>query len=321
MPIEQDTYMLGDYEFYIMVSHNPQAHKTSVIAQCRKGSALGYHGIEIDGDVEAKSWSVEVNETEASVYATVKGNGYIPRAVLSPIGEYDTKYDDYGEYGGCRYIARKGTGNIYTTYYEDDGKIYVAVDNVVSNYYNIAIRWDNGSKVANIYVEVTYGSTNRYGPDGTDLWSMAPTSPNDPRGKSPQGPSFEGGEFLIARFAIDPEQADPESWDEPADTGPPDLTMEVEIHGALSGRHNDPLHDLTYSYVPADQDSVKGYGDGGDGGHGGGGGGGASTVIVREFATAEAGSTDVKAYAKRHGYGGGGGKGGKGGDGCIIIYY
>ena len=95
----------------------------------------------------------------------------------------------------------------------------------------------------------------------------------------------------------------------------------MTVTGALSGRHNDPIEDPSYSYIPADKDTMKDYGCGGDGGHGGGGGAGASTVIVHKFATNQANSKEVTAIARRHGYGSGGGKGGKGGDGCILVYY
>ncbi len=154
----------------------------------------------------------------------------------------------------------------------------------------------------------------------------------------------EDGDKLVARFAIELAEADggPEGgwigpgggwiepsgvWDEPGDVdydwepGDPTHTLRLNVTGALSGRHNDPVEDPSYSYTPYDQDSVPGYGCGGDGGHGGGGGAGASTVIVRQFATGKAKSKEITALARRHGYGSGGGKGGKGGDGIILIYY
>lgn len=130
---------------------------------------------------------------------------------------------------------------------------------------------------------------------------------------------------LIARFEIDPHDAGgtgPGSdWTDPGDWNEnPNTVLNVDIEGALSGRHND-IFDTSYRYIPSDQDSVAGYGCGGDGGHGGGGGAGASTIIVRKFGTDKANSKNIVARPKRHGYGSGGGKGGKGGDGCILIYY
>ena len=138
-------------------------------------------------------------------------------------------------------------------------------------------------------------------------------------------------DILIGRFAIDLGDAggvgpgsdweDPGDYDPDWEEGDPTHTLYVEVTGALSGRHNDPIVDPSYSYIPADKDTVKQYGCGGDGGHGGGGGAGASTVVVHKFATNQANSKEVTAIARRHGYGSGGGKGGKGGDGCILVYY
>ena len=157
----------------------------------------------------------------------------------------------------------------------------------------------------------------------------------NPGGKSIDEISVDGT-FLVARFAIDLHDAggtvdpslgggidwiDPGDWETDWETGDPTHTLELDVVGALSGRHNDPLHDTSYSYTPEDQKPQAVYGSGGDGGHGGGGGGGASTVVVYKFATDKANSKEITALARRHGYGSGGGKGGKGGDGCILIYY
>ncbi len=161
--------------------------------------------------------------------------------------------------------------------------------------------------------------------------------------------------IIVARFRIDLETAgggpeggtlgevDPSDpshfppivrWEEPGDVdystppwpGPdpdprPTKTLYLTVNGALSGRHNDPLEDTSYSYLPMDKNTTPDYGCGGDGGSGGGGGAGASTVVVRRFATGRADSKDITALAKRHGYGSGGGKGGSGGDGIILVYY
>ena len=138
-------------------------------------------------------------------------------------------------------------------------------------------------------------------------------------------------EILIGRFAIEIKDAggvgpgsdweDPGDYDEDWEEGDPTHTLYATVTGALSGRHNDPIEDPSYSYIPADKDTVKDYGCGGDGGHGGGGGAGASTVVIHKFATNQANFKEVTAIARRHGYGSGGGKGGKGGDGCILVYY
>lgn len=142
---------------------------------------------------------------------------------------------------------------------------------------------------------------------------------------------YKTTEIMVGRFKIELEDAggvgpgsdwvDPGDYDPDWEEGDPTHTLYVTVTGALSGRHNDPIVDPSYSYIPADKDTVKDYGCGGDGGHGGGGGAGASTVVVHKFATNQANSKEVTAIARRHGYGSGGGKGGKGGDGCILVYY
>ena len=161
----------------------------------------------------------------------------------------------------------------------------------------------------------------------TDAWTMV-------YGTS-VGDEYETEEILIGRFAVDIKDAggvgpgggtgggwtDPEDYDEDWEEGDPTHTLYVNVTGSLSGRHNDPIEDPSYSYIPADKNTVKDYGCGGDGGHGGGGGAGASTVVVHKFSTNQANSKEVTAIARRHGYGSGGGKGGKGGDGCILVYY
>ena len=144
-------------------------------------------------------------------------------------------------------------------------------------------------------------------------------------------PEYKQITIIVGRFAIDFEDAGgvgPGSdWDDPGDLnedweeGDPTQTLRLQVIGALSGRHNDPIEDPSYSYIPADKETMKDYGCGGDGGHGGGGGAGASTVVVHKFATNQADDKEIVALAKRHGYGSGGGKGGKGGDGCILVYY
>lgn len=149
---------------------------------------------------------------------------------------------------------------------------------------------------------------------------------------TPSGGDYgEPKDMLVGRFAIEVEDAggvgpgsdwvDPGDYDPDWEEGDPTHTLYVTVTGALSGRHNDPIEDPSYSYIPADKDTVKDYGCGGDGGHGGGGGAGASTVVIHKFATNQANSKEVTAIARRHGYGSGGGKGGKGGDGCILVYY
>jgi hypothetical protein len=140
-----------------------------------------------------------------------------------------------------------------------------------------------------------------------------------------------GQKVLAARFGINQFDAggigDDSFWDNPTDwetgwqEGDPTHTLNLTVNCALSGRHNDPLNNISFSYTPADQKPQQRYGSGGDGGHGGGGGAGASTAIVYNFATNKAMGKNIVVKPKRHGYGSGGGKGGKGGDGIILIYY
>ena len=122
----------------------------------------------------------------------------------------------------------------------------------------------------------------------------------------------EDGEVIV--------EGEPEPEPEPE---PDEITrtLYITVTGALSGRHNDPGKDPSYSYLPAEKNTIADYGCGGDGGHGGGGGAGASNVVVYKFATDKADSKEITAITKRPGFGSGGGKGGKGGDGCILVYY
>ena len=143
---------------------------------------------------------------------------------------------------------------------------------------------------------------------------------------TPHYTELEEDNILIGRFEIDLHDAGgtgPDSdWEDPGDWNEdPETLLSMGVAGALSGRHNDPLNDKSYSYLPMDNEAEAYYGCGGEGGFGGGGGGGAASVIVYEFATDKANQKEVGAHTKRYGYGSGGGKGGKGGDGCIIIYY
>lgn len=122
----------------------------------------------------------------------------------------------------------------------------------------------------------------------------------------------EDGEVIV--------EGEPEPEPEPE---PDEITrtLYITVTGALSGRHNDPGKDPSYSYLPAEKSTIADYGCGGDGGHGGGGGAGASNVVVYKFATDKADNKETTAITKRPGFGSGGGKGGKGGDGCILVYY
>lgn len=96
---------------------------------------------------------------------------------------------------------------------------------------------------------------------------------------------------------------------------------EVTISSSRSGRHNDPLKDTSYSYLPSQPVVPKSYGKGGAGGNGGGGGAGASTIIVYSNDSESLFTLQVNTIIQGHGYGSGGGKGGDGANGCILVFY
>lgn len=351
LPPEQDTYQLGEYEFYLLVSPSPPEHKTYISAQCSKGEAQAVDGVEIDGDAEVIGWYVEADETEASVYATVKINAPegpdIPAPFYKPVPCSEGSVVGYYRADSNRVLVGLGSDPVGTAVWTDD------LEN--GTFELLLAQSDNPNPFADFLVADAHHS---YVPGGTSYTyngltvyycksrntnysGMAP-----PVGYAVNMPFFptsalgpiawnmvygnsgedEEKEVLVARFAIDPEDAgadDPESdWEDPEDSGDPDLTLDISAYAALSGRHNDPLDETASSYYhPADQRAQTVYGSGGDGGNGGGGGAGASTLIVYDFPTDRAGSKSYHAYIKRHGYGSGGGRGGTGGDGCILVYY
>ena len=241
-------------------------------------------------------------------------------------------YDD-GSHGYISIIAASDTYDtpgILTTHYNYDGSVREQIITKAQTAYT-----HNGKTVYYAFAGAGGGPTTiwKYRADqiingnsydaGAVAWTFIYGTSVDPE--------YETKTVLIGRFAIELKDAggvgpgsdwdDPGDWNEDWEEGDPTQTLHVEVIGALSGRHNDPIEDPSYSYIPADKETVKGYGCGGDGGHGGGGGAGASTVVVYKFATNQADGKEIVALAKRHGYGSGGGKGGKGGDGCILVYY
>jgi hypothetical protein len=312
-------YKLGDYTFSLA---NVVVEDDRVLqAHCTNGEESAAKGISVPTSAQLESWSVEADETEASVYATVHTTGdnpwdfppfepaivsvvpYTPGGVWSEIYSqpvHAIKYQETNNY----YVAASAT-----SFTEDNSQ--GSIRHAQSFTYNgKTVYWlrstDNGCS------DLPRAALNiMYGPEPYIAWTMIYGSFEE-----------EDKERLVARFAIDLADAGGGpggGWIEPGDDG--FGILHLTVNGALSGRHNDPIEDPTYSYIPADQDAVKSYGCGGDGGHGGGGGAGASTVVVHTFATDKADYNDVAAYAKRHGYGSGGGKGGTGGDGVILIYY
>ena len=310
-----ERYPLGDYSFRLERTSVPGSSNDKIEAICTKDGKNARKSIQVPSLSQMNGWYVEANETEATVYAMVsepkKGEGgggtvVVPGTVIGqdPTGPV---------------ISRSGGGEppIYLT-----GVTMCSISG-----FSISFYIPNGAAGVISAGPVTYKGERFYiatynaEPDLEAAYNCL------------YGP-WEYGDpvpMMVGRFAIDLEDAGgvgPGSdWTDPGDYDPdwepddPTHTLYVEVTGALSGRHNDPIVDPSYSYLPADKDTVKGYGCGGDGGHGGGGGAGASTVVIHKFATNQANSKEVTALARRHGYGSGGGKGGKGGDGCILVYY
>ena len=342
------SYALGEYNFRIERSSVPGSTNDQLTAICTQGGKNARKSIQIPSSQNLDGYIVEANESVATVYALIKVpkgeqkeatssieavQHYVPIAcgasgsVDIPDGQgglihVDTQVNPSfsvftyisGLHGEGRIINISATatnpsplGHQLWTY---DGKtVYYVVSTGLQTGYNATPSIPNWGEYGEPVKEVAW--TMVYGEISYD--------------------EYETEEQLIGRFAIDLGDAggegpgsdwiDPGDYDPDWEEGDPTHTLYVEVTGALSGRHNDPIEDPSYSYIPADKDTVKDYGCGGDGGHGGGGGAGASTVVIHKFATNQANFKDVTAIARRHGYGSGGGKGGKGGDGCILVYY
>ena len=330
-----ERYPLGDYSFRIERTSVPGSTNDKIEAICTKDGKNARKSIQIPSSTQVLGWYVEANETEASVYVLADYQAGIPPQIEQyypfNFGSEVVAYDYRG--GMSSWSASPGTaivafqirdgesigrvsasennpgGSGWYPYTYNDKTVYYYSGNTIGGYYNAS--------------PVIYGLAYNNSLKPYFAWAMI------------YGHEEGTKETLIARFAIDLEDAggvgpgggigggwtDPGDYDPDWEEGDPTHTLYVEVTGALSGRHNDPIEDPSYSYIPADKDTVKDYGCGGDGGHGGGGGAGASTVVVHKFATNQANSKEVTAIARRHGYGSGGGKGGKGGDGCILVYY
>lgn len=301
LPVSQSTYSLGSYTFELKVQtvHEPgEPDVVSVFAICRgPDGTRETQAVDYPASATVESWRVECNEKEATVYATVNNN--IPIVTVQSVEYTGYYFNTYGpaerlatfsgrlNFGVILAASSQGTLTGSFTYY---GKTvyYYAVEGTFPSFLNPR------------YDEVL----NSDGwPSNVPLtaWSMIYGSAVG-----------DNGEKLVARFAIDIREADTEDWDEPGDDGPPGTTLYVTVTGATAG---------SCTGTPADNETVKGYGDGGDGGYGGGGGAGASTVIIYDFATSLADSVVQEAISRGPGSGGPGGKGGKGGDGCILIFY
>ena len=336
-----ESYTLGEYSFRIERSSGTSPDYDKIEAICTQGGKNARKSIQIPSNTDVAGWYVEANETTADVYAVLSGNGEINAMLLSSVTEVP-RYPTLPQ-GSKMYISgvaidvdREGRPLTFAKMF-DPGVDYFTVYNGHLYGANVSGSRDaNGASLTadgwifSVTSSSKTGANGVFADMGTTTSGVIPRSVTNPEGKSISSIDISG-EYLIGRFAIDLEDAggvgpgndwvDPGDYDPDWEEGDPTYTLYVTVTGALSGRHNDPIEDASYSYIPADKDTVKDYGCGGDGGHGGGGGAGASTVVIHKFATNQANSKEVTAIARRHGYGSGGGKGGKGGDGCILIYY
>ena len=332
-------YALGDYSFRIERSSGTSPNYDKIEAICTKGGKNARKSIQVPSSAQLAGWYVEATETEASVYVQIKEDLGLP---VAPSGASSGHISASG--GGSSFGFEGGSGRM--TFIPYNGATYYVGVYASATSGTTVYRIDSHgvrypAPLANTYTFA--GKTVYYRASDGGPWTAGTASPSS--SAALYGQSYakvawaliygmgNGAtkDMLVGRFAIDTQDAggvgpgsdwtDPEDYDEDWEEGDPTHTLYVEVTGALSGRHNDPIVDPSYSYIPYDKETVKDYGCGGDGGHGGGGGAGASTVVVHKFATNQANSKEVTALARRHGYGSGGGKGGKGGDGCILVYY
>lgn len=316
-----ERYPLGDYSFRIERSSVPGSSNDKIEAICTdKDGKNARKSIQIPSSTQIGGWYVEANEDTADVYVTVG----VPRYSLDGY-----VCDEDGYTGIVASLGSPGSGSA--------GRFsYVITPNTSVLSYAGTVFYSGGTSMDARY----WPRSARYRivsggayciweyPNAGSYKESYRMTPADQYIETVIG---DNESKLVGRFAIDLNDAggdgpgsdwtDPGDYDPDWEEGDPTHTLYVTVTGALSGRHNDPIVDPSYSYIPADKDTVKDYGCGGDGGHGGGGGAGASTVVIHKFATNQANSKEVTAIARRHGYGSGGGKGGKGGDGCILVYY
>ena len=337
IPSDQN-YTLGGYSFRVERSSVPGSTNDKIEAICTdKDGKNARKSIQVPSSTQLSGWFVEANETEATVYAVIARKGMRYNAYPGDV------IGNLQNIAFNRTYTRMGTGGSYATevvigWYTN---ILSISDTSEGCPYHVDGIWQSSGEIE---CNVDIGVSGWQDYEGKRYWYSM--SYGIDQGKPSQYASAaeavaailpriigegESEQIIVGRFAIDIEDAggvgpgsdwiDPGDYDPDWEEGEPTHTLYVEVTGALSGRHNDPIVDPSYSYIPADKDTVKDYGCGGDGGHGGGGGAGASTVVVHKFATNQANSKEVTAIARRHGYGSGGGKGGKGGDGCILVYY
>ncbi|MCR5089896.1 MAG: hypothetical protein K6C08_10330 [Oscillospiraceae bacterium] len=312
-------YIIGGYGFRVVMARS----EGEWVAQATmvKGAQSVTQGVTFSESTQVLGWDVELNESVATVYAIVRSlNGDGTATELVAGDELGTNSDGYA-------LTVTGVFPHYDTVYKT-GVIAVSKTTFILS--------------ISSYSQSLTPASQEYSLNDTTFYAWQYDQMTEADIETAYNALFGYGEpeeIIIGRFSIDLATAgggpdgwsDSETgtsgvWDEPGDVGYDDeegetTTLYLTINGALSGRHNDPIEDTSFSYVPMDKNTTPDYGCGGDGGSGGGGGAGASTVVVRRFATGRADSKDITALAKRHGYGSGGGKGGTGGDGIILVYY
>ena len=341
-------YTLGEYSFRLERSSVPGSTNDSITAVCMQGEKNARKSIQVPSSTQIMGWYVEANDTEASIYVNIKSQPDTPvtgdfNSTLIPAAA-STRPEDGVPIGtkGSYVIMLNLREAMKCTFETRTKRVVCGTSTPCRGSCSVWFVPDGGGRGTNIRT-YTYHEKTVYFYESYTVEDEVITLPQS----TTSYPTTDWGAIawalvygtqeekiepkMVGRFAIDLKDAggdgpgsdwdDPGDWNEDWEEGDPTQTLYVEVIGALSGRHNDPIVDPSYSYIPADKDTVKDYGCGGDGGHGGGGGAGASTVVTHKFATNQADSKDVTAIARRHGYGSGGGKGGKGGDGCILVYY
>lgn len=342
------SYTLGDYRFSLERDSVPGTSNDRITAFCRNGTKFAAKSLQVSSSAVIDSWCVEANDTTAIVYINKKYND-------SELITGDLKYAEFP--AGTTYVNESHTMRFSSSYQlrmtrvADTSSVVVSINGEVPESspgsrarYPVWYMDGLGGVAPDGYLytyneqTVTYETISTVGTqEDSDVIraliqnGMIPTSDVTPKNNPKIAWSMwhdvlESKDIIVGRFRIDLKEAggtgSGSAWSDPVDwNADPYTTLNLNVTGALSGRHNDPLNDTSYSYLPSEREKNTVYGCGGDGGHGGGGGAGASTVIVKQFVTDKANSKIVTAYAKRHGYGSGGGQGGDGGDGCILIYY
>lgn len=312
MPISQ-SYTLGKYTFSVQTTVD--GDRRIIQGHCSGPDGTAAHGVSVATDIRVKSWYLRANDTTADIHVNIVFRDTTIRDVfLSDVGSFGYSYTS----GSGTYWPNIAVYADFPARVSFSGLNAQTASPITLSYY----------AAKDIYI----GDIDLNGSSPSPIYGPV-SSQFPPYDLFPQGHAMEQHEStrLVARFAIDLSDAggtgEDSDWndpgDEPDDWEPedPTYTLNLEVVGALSGRHNDPLNDTSYSYMPRDNETTRPYGCGGNGGYGGGGGAGAANVVVFKFATSRANSKEIVAKAKRHGYGSGGGKGGKGGPGCILIYY